>query len=50
MALGPSCGSSGGSGDTMADRVVLVLAANGGRTVAGALNLVGGDHAPFRKG
>ena len=30
-------------GDTMADRVVLVLAANGGRIIAGALNLVGGD-------
>ncbi len=30
-------------GDTMADRVVLVMAANGGRTVAGALNLLGGD-------
>jgi hypothetical protein len=30
-------------GDTMADRVVLVIAANRGRTIAGALNLVGGD-------
>ena len=30
-------------GDTMADRVVLVLAANGGRIIAGALNLAGGD-------
>ncbi len=30
-------------GDTMADRVVLVMAANRGRTIAGALNLVGGD-------
>ena len=30
-------------GEAMADRVVLVLAANEGRTIAGALNLVGGD-------
>ena len=30
-------------GATMADRVVLVMAANEGRTIAGALNLVGDD-------
>ncbi len=30
-------------GEEMADRVVLVMAANRGRTIAGALNLVGGD-------
>ena len=30
-------------GGTMADQVVLVMAANRGRTIAGALNLVGGD-------
>lgn len=30
-------------GERMADRILLVLAYNGGRAVAGALNLIGGD-------